>query len=114
MKKYRINNKVKKLAKEVYEKNLLQVDNIENDNIYFRTSINCEKCSKFLEGFGEYLSMYNELTVNSVINITEPDLLCFINNKRICHIKYLAYILGKLENKENININKIFNMNNNN
>lgn len=107
MKKYRINQKIKELAKETYKKEMLEIENIENNNIIFRTSISCINCSKFLEGFGEYLSMYNDLIIENYINIENPDLLCFINNKRVCHIKYLAYMLGKLENRENIDIDKI-------
>ena len=111
MKKYRINKKTKKLAKEVYDKEMLEIENIDNDNIHFRTSISCQNCSKLLEGFGEYLSMYNELKVNSSIDIKNPDLLCFINNKRICHVKYLAYMLGNLESNEEIDINKVLKIN---
>ena len=98
MKKYRINQKIKELAKETYKKEMLEIENIENNNIIFRTSISCINCSKFLEGFGEYLSMYNDLIIENYINIENPDLLCFIN---------LAYMLGKLENRENIDIDKI-------
>ena len=101
------NKKVKLLAKEIYNKELLEIEKTENNNVRFRTSVSCLKCSTFLELLGEFPTAYNDKMVTGQINLIKPDMICYINNKRICHIKYLAYKLGMLEEKENIDINKV-------